>query len=54
MILADNGSSWYLAGGSDERWNNDMLLELKTLQGADFEAVDASGLIVDEDSGQAR
>jgi hypothetical protein len=52
MILADNGSPWYLSGGPDPRWNNTVLRELLTLRGTDFEAVDTSSLIVDPDSGQ--
>ena len=52
MILADNGSPWYLSGAPDERWNNDVLRELLTLRGSDFEAVDTSSLIVDPDSGE--
>jgi len=54
MILADNGSPWYLSGAPDERWNNDVLHELHRVRGADFEAVDVSSLMVDPDSGQAR
>jgi hypothetical protein len=55
MILADNGSSWYLSGAPDERWNNDDLRQLQTrVHGSDFEAVDTSSLIVDPGSGQAR
>jgi hypothetical protein len=53
IILADNGSSWYISGAPDERWDNDVLNELKTIPGSAFEAVDVSGLIVDPDSGQA-
>lgn len=53
IILADNGSSWYISGVPDERWDNDMLHELDGIRGSDFEAVDCSGLIVDPDSGQA-
>jgi len=26
MILADNGSAWYISGTPDERWDNDMLV----------------------------
>ena len=26
LILADNGSSWYISGVPDERWDNDMLV----------------------------
>ena len=55
MILADNGSSWYLSGAPDERWNNDDLHQLQTrVHGSDFEAVDTSSLMVDPGSGQAR
>jgi hypothetical protein len=52
MILADNGSAWYLSGAPDERWDNDVLHELDVVVGSDFEAVDVSSLMVDPDSGQ--
>ena len=52
MMLADNGSAWYLSGVPDERWDNDILRELRQVQGSDFEAVDVSGLMLDADSGQ--
>jgi hypothetical protein len=52
MILADNGSAWYVSGTSDPRWDNDELRELRSLRGSDFEAVDASSLMVDPDSGE--
>jgi hypothetical protein len=54
IILADNGSAWYLSGAPDERWDNDILRELKRVRGSDFEAVDATSLQISEDSGQAR
>lgn len=54
IILADNGSSWYLSGAPDERWDNDMLRQLRQLQGSDFEAVDVSSLMISPDSGQVR
>jgi hypothetical protein len=50
MILADNGSSWYISGAPDSRWNNDVLHELGRVTGAAFEAVDESALMVDPDS----
>lgn len=53
IILADNGSAWYVSGVPDERWNNDELHTLDVLQGSDFEVVDVSGLMIDPDSGQA-
>ncbi len=52
LILADNGSDWYVSGAPDERWNNDMLHLLDVLSGNDFEAVDTSSLMVDPNSGQ--
>jgi len=54
IILADNGSNWYVSGTPDERWDNDMLHLLDVLTGDDFEAVDTSGMIVDVDSGEAK
>jgi hypothetical protein len=53
IILADNGSPWYISGAPDERWDNDVLHQLDRLTGADFEAVDSSMLMVNLDSGQA-
>ena len=51
IILADNGSNWYVSGAPDARWDNDMLHLLDDLTGNDFEAVDESGLMVNYDSG---
>src|SRR5262249_17799247 len=42
VIVADNGSPWYISGAPDPRWNNDQLHALGELTGADFEAVDES------------
>ncbi len=54
MILADNGSAWYLSGVPDERWDNDALHELGQVKGSDFEAVDVSSLMVNDNSGESR
>jgi hypothetical protein len=51
IILADNGSNWYVSGAPDERWDNDMLHLLDVLTGNNFEALDTSVLMVDADSG---
>ena len=51
IILADNGSNWYVSGTPDERWDNDLLHLLDDLTGNDFEAVDTSSLIINYDSG---
>ena len=54
LILADNGSAWYISGAPDPRWDNDMLVsELAQVKGSDFEAVDVSSLMLDPDSGLA-
>lgn len=39
MLLADNGSNWYLSGAPDPRWNDDELGTLGSLRGSDFEVV---------------
>jgi hypothetical protein len=44
MILADNGSSLYVSGAPDPRWDNDELHTLGRVTGADFEVVDTSSL----------
>ena len=44
MILADNGSPWYISGAPDPGWSNDDLHSLGRLTGADFEVVDTSHL----------
>jgi len=53
MILADNGSAWYISGAPDSRWNNNDLALFRNLSGTDFEAVDVSSLMMDPNSGQA-
>ncbi len=53
MMLADNGSAWYLSGAPDDRWDDDALRDLAGIRGDDFEAVDATVLLVDPDSGRA-
>jgi hypothetical protein len=42
MILADNGSPWYISGASNPKFDDDDLHALGKLTGADFEVVDAS------------
>jgi hypothetical protein len=44
MILADNGSPWYVSGAPNKHWSNDDLHSLGRLTGADFEVVDTSSL----------
>ena len=40
MIVADNGSNWYISGASDTRWDDDDLDQLKVVPGSAFEVVD--------------
>lgn len=42
MILADNGSDWYISGAPDERWDDDALRALGEIRGRDFQVVDNS------------
>lgn len=51
MMLADNGSPWFVSGAPDRRWDDDDLRQLRNLHGSDFEVVDVSSLMVDPDSG---
>ena len=44
MILADNGSNWYVSGAPSPKWSNDQLHALGALHGSDFEVVDTSRL----------
>ena len=44
MILADNGSPWYISGAPNPHWSNDALHLLDRLTGRDFEVVDTSSL----------
>jgi thrombospondin type 3 repeat protein len=45
MILADNGSPWYVSGMSNPAFDDDVLHELDRFTGADVEVVDTTGLV---------
>jgi len=45
MILADNGSDWFVSGAPDPRWNDDELNTLKRLKGRDFEVVKMGAMV---------
>jgi hypothetical protein len=45
MILADNGSNWYISGAPDPRWDDDELNQLKTIKGSNFEVVQMGTVI---------
>jgi hypothetical protein len=44
MIVADNGSSWYISGAPDPRWDNDQLHTLHRVKGSDFRVVSTARL----------
>jgi hypothetical protein len=44
MIVADNGSNWYISGVPSPHWSNDDLHALARVKGSDFEVVDTSSL----------
>ena len=44
LIVADNGSDWFIGGASAAGWDNDQLHTLGRITGRDFEVVDASSL----------
>jgi hypothetical protein len=45
VIVADNGSSWYITGAPDPRWNNEDLDQLKRVPGSAFEAVSTGPIL---------
>jgi hypothetical protein len=44
LMLADNGSPWYISGAPNSRWNDGALHQLDQLTGRDFEVVNTSSL----------
>ena len=50
MVLADNGSSWFMSGAPDPGWNDDDLNRLRSVPGSAFEAVDVAALKVSSTS----
>jgi hypothetical protein len=54
MMIADVGQAWFLSGSPDPRWKNLDLHELQRVTGAEFEFVDVSKMMIDQDSGRAR
>jgi hypothetical protein len=45
MLLADNGSGWYISGAPDPRWSDNNLGALKTISSTSFEVVQM-GMVV--------
>jgi len=46
MLVADNGSNWFISGAPNAYWNNDDLHTLGRVKGADFEVVQTGPLTV--------
>ncbi len=44
MMVADNGSNWFISGAPDARWNDDELNTLKQLKGSNFEVVEMGSM----------
>jgi hypothetical protein len=45
LIVADNGSNWYISGSSDRRWNDEELDALKAIPGSAFEVVRSAAAV---------
>jgi hypothetical protein len=46
MMVADNGSDWYISGAPDPHWKNNSLVgELRQVTGSDFEVVKMNGIV---------
>jgi hypothetical protein len=54
LVVADNGSSGFIGGVPDERWDDDALRQLRRVTLADFEAVDTARLRISPASAAAR
>ena len=46
MILADNGSAWFITGVPDPGWDDNAFHAMHNILGSAFEAVDESSLMV--------
>jgi hypothetical protein len=44
MLLADNGSNWYISGAPNPKWSNDDLHSLGRITGSMFDVVDTTSL----------
>jgi len=46
MIMADNGSNWYVSGAPDSRFDDNELNTLKQIKGRNFEVVKMRGIVM--------
>jgi hypothetical protein len=45
MLLADNGSAWYVSGAPDSRWSDDNLQSLRKVPSSAMEVVRMTGVV---------
>ena len=45
LIVADNGSPWFITGAPNPRWNDENLEQIKRVPGAEFEAVETGPIL---------
>ena len=45
MMVADNGSNWYISGAPDPRWSDDNLHTLGSIKGSSFEVVQMGTIV---------
>lgn len=45
MLVADNGSNWFVTGAADTRWDDDDLAQLKSIPDSAFEVVDTGAAV---------
>ena len=53
MVLADNGSDWYISGEHNPAWNDAAINQMKSLHGSDFEVVDTAPMMISPTSTKA-
>jgi hypothetical protein len=54
LVLADNGSPWFLQGEQNARWPDRMIADLKRIPASAFVAVDAGRLRGSSSSARVR
>ena len=47
MIVADNGSNWFISGEHNAAWDNEELGAIKSVPGSAFEAIDTGPLVTE-------
>jgi hypothetical protein len=45
LIVADNGSPWFITGAPNPGWNDENLEEIKQVPGSEFEAVESGPIL---------